>query len=61
MEEGAAQMMFIELLFWKSAATSEEVGQRYNWLVGPCNACGAVCPVQSLLSNTLYPASSLGV
>eukprot|EP00891_Asterochloris_glomerata_P008793 jgi/Astpho2/8793/Aster-05348 len=31
-EEGAAQMMFIELLFWKSAATSEEVGQRYNWL-----------------------------
>ena len=27
-------MMFIELLFWKNAATSEEVGRRYDWLVG---------------------------
>ena len=41
-------MMFIELLFWKNAATSEEVGRRYNWLVGSCNACGAVADAAGL-------------
>ena len=50
-------MMFFELLFWKNAATSEEVGRRYNWLVGSCNACGAVADAAGL-SAVQHLASS---
>ena len=53
-------MMFIELLFWKNAATSEEVGRRYNWLVGPCNMCGAMADIAgSAAVQHAGPASSI--
>lgn len=49
--EGLQSMMFVELLFWKNAATAEDVGKQYNWKV---SLYGARASYLFRCKSTLY-------
>lgn len=53
--EGVAALLFVEMLFWKSARDTEAVRDQYNWQVRDngsiCLCSGFACALSAALST----------